>query len=70
MTQLTPKTMIEILQIEINWCLSHPEVEGNPDQRNGFIHGLKQAQLLIEKFSRPDTDVIISEVRPGSGMYL
>lgn len=60
---LTPKEIIKIIQVEINWCLDNPNDELNHDQRMGFVNGLRQAQILIEKFSRvvEDKDVIVNE---------
>ena len=47
--KLSIKEVTDILQNEINWCLDHPDKELTKDQQMGFVNGLRQAQLLIEK---------------------
>jgi len=60
--KLTSKEIDAILQKEINCCLDNPDQELNHDQQMGFMNGLRQAQLLIEK---AETAVLLTEpVRP------
>ena len=46
---LTLKEANGVLQSEINWCLDNPDKELTHEQQMGFVNGLKQAQLLLEK---------------------
>jgi hypothetical protein len=50
--KLTKQEIYDILQIEINWCLDHPDQELSRDQQMGFVNGLRQAQLLIRNAER------------------
>jgi hypothetical protein len=47
--RLTLKEADDILQAEINWCLDNPDKDLTHDQQMGFMNGLRQAQLLLEK---------------------
>mgnify|MGYP001615771090 CR=1 FL=1 len=46
---LTMQEAQDLLQAEIVWCLDHPDAELTHDQQMGFMNGLRQAQLLLEK---------------------
>jgi hypothetical protein len=46
---LTKQEAYDVLQAEIVWCLDNPDKELNHDQQTGFMNGLRQAQLLLEK---------------------
>jgi hypothetical protein len=39
----------DMLQAEIVWCLDHPDATLTHDQQMGFMNGLRQAQILLEK---------------------
>jgi hypothetical protein len=49
MMKLTLKEAVDLLEKEVQWCLEHPELEVSEDARVGFINGLRQAQLLLQK---------------------
>jgi hypothetical protein len=42
---------IDAIQGEIVWCLDNPDEDLTKDQQMGFMNGLRQAQLLIEKIN-------------------
>jgi hypothetical protein len=50
--KLTKKEVEDILQLEINWCLDHPDPTMNRDQHIGFVNGLMQAKILIRNAER------------------
>lgn len=50
------KEAISLLQAEINWCLDNPDPLLNKDQQLGFVNGLRQAQLLLQKMEEHRED--------------
>jgi hypothetical protein len=50
--KLTLKEATYILQKEILWCLDNPDKELTQDQQMGFMNGIRQAQILLERAER------------------
>ena len=49
---LTSSEYIDILQTEIDSCLSHPDKEFSEDERIGFVNGLRYAQSIIRNIEK------------------
>lgn len=64
--KLTIDEALEILQKEIEWCLNNPYFQSDrdkqlgvsltQDQQRGFMMGLRQAQILLERAEQVSQD--------------
>lgn len=70
MKQKTIKACIKIIQSEVKWCEENPlPYTVTEDFRLGFIEGLKQAMLLLEKARSPvhdDNVIFVPSVQDGT----